>query len=42
MKKNEYWERTFDDSIQILRILPRLASLIYREKYGKTESPMNN
>ena len=35
MKKSDYWKATFDDSLKILKILPKIAGLIYTTKYHK-------
>jgi citrate synthase len=33
--KSEYWNVAFDDTINCLKVLPRIAALIYTEKYDK-------
>ncbi len=33
MNKKDYWEATFDDSMDLIARLPRVASYIYRRKY---------
>ena len=33
MSKKEYWEATFDDSMDLIARLPRIAAYIYRRKY---------
>jgi citrate synthase len=33
MNKKDYWEATFDDSIDLIARLPRVAAYIYRRKY---------
>jgi citrate synthase len=33
MNKKEYWDATFDDSIDLIARLPRVAAYIYRRKY---------
>lgn len=33
MSKKEYWEATFDDSMDLIARLPRVAAYIYRRKY---------
>lgn len=35
MKKSDYWKATFEDSLKILKILPKIAGLIYTTKYNK-------
>ena len=35
VKKADYWDPIFDDSLDLLAKLPTLAALIYTEKYGK-------
>jgi len=41
MNKKEYWEAAFDDSMDLLARLPRIAAYIYRRKYkeGKHIQP---
>jgi citrate synthase len=36
VKKGDYWDPIYEDSIDLIAKLPRLAALIYTEKYGKT------
>ena len=33
MNKKDYWEATFDDSMDLISRLPRVAAYIYRRKY---------
>ena len=33
MNKKDYWEATFDDSLDLISRLPRIAAYIYRRKY---------
>ncbi|MEY4886107.1 MAG: hypothetical protein RL151_1416, partial [Bacteroidota bacterium] len=33
MSKKDYWEATFDDSLDLIARLPRIAAYIYRRKY---------
>ena len=33
MNKKDYWDATFDDSIDLIARLPRIAAYIYRRKY---------
>lgn len=33
MSKKDYWEATFDDTLELIARLPRVASYIYRRKY---------
>ena len=40
--KKDYWEPTFDDSITILKFLPRLAGLIYTTKFNKQPNELIN
>jgi citrate synthase len=35
MKKDEYWEATLEDSLNIIAKLPAIAAFVYRLKYGK-------
>lgn len=35
LKKSDFWIHTYDDAIDILRLLPKIAALIYTEKYDK-------
>lgn len=37
MNKKDYWEWTFDDSMDLIARLPRIAAYIYRRKYKKNE-----
>lgn len=36
LKKGDFWGATYDDSIQLIKMLPELAALIYTEKYNKS------
>lgn len=36
MTKPEYWEVAYEDTINVLKVLPKIAALIYTEKYNKT------
>ena len=36
LKKTEYWDATYDDGFYLLQMLPRVAGLIYTEKFGRT------
>ena len=40
VKKPDYWDPIFEDSMDLLAKLPTLAALIYTEKYGTTPSPV--
>ena len=33
MNKKDYWDATFDDSMDLIARLPRVAAYIYRRKY---------
>ena len=33
MNKKDYWEAVFDDSMDLIARLPRVAAYIYRRKY---------
>ena len=35
MNKKDYWEATFDDSMDLIARLPRIAAYIYRRKYKR-------
>jgi citrate synthase len=37
MAKKDYWEWTFDDSMDLIARLPRIAAYIYRRKYKNNE-----
>lgn len=37
MSKKEYWEWTFDDSMDLIARLPRVAAYIYRRKYKNND-----
>lgn len=37
MKKNEYWEYTLEDSLDIIAKLPAIAAFIYRKRFNKGE-----
>src|SRR5215212_260492 len=37
MNKKEYWDAVFDDSMDLIARLPRVAAYIYRRKYKKNE-----
>ncbi len=37
MSKKDYWEWTFDDSMDLIARLPRIAAYIYRRKYKNNE-----
>src|SRR6187397_1573337 len=37
MNKKDYWEAVFDDSMDLLARLPRIAAYIYRRKYKEGE-----
>jgi citrate synthase len=37
MNKKDYWEAVFDDSMDLIARLPRIAAYIYRRKYKKGE-----
>jgi len=37
MSKKDYWEATFDDAMDLIARLPRVAAYIYRRKYKKGE-----
>lgn len=33
MKKKDYWEYAYEDSMNLIARLPRIAAYIYRKKY---------
>jgi citrate synthase len=35
MKKDKYWEATYDDAINIIAKLPAIGAYVYRKRYGK-------
>jgi citrate synthase len=37
MNKKDYWEATFDDTMDLIARLPRIAAYIYRRKYKNSE-----
>ncbi len=37
MNKKDYWEATFDDTMDLIARLPRIAAYIYRRKYKQGE-----
>jgi citrate synthase len=37
MNKKDYWDATFDDAMDLIARLPRIAAYIYRRKYRKGE-----
>ncbi len=37
MNKKDYWEATFDDSMDLIARLPRIAAYVYRRKYKNSE-----
>ena len=37
MNKKDYWEATFDDAMDLVARLPRVAAYIYRRKYKSSE-----
>jgi citrate synthase len=37
MNKKDYWEATFDDTMDLIARLPRIAAYIYRRKYKNNE-----
>lgn len=37
MNKKDYWAATFDDAMDLIARLPRIAAYIYRRKYRKNE-----
>ena len=37
MSKKDYWDATFDDAMDLIARLPRVAAYIYRRKYKKGE-----
>ena len=37
MNKKDYWEAVFDDSMDLIARLPRIAAYIYRRKYKNGE-----
>jgi len=37
MSKKDYWDATFDDSLDLIARLPRIAAYIYRRKYRNGE-----
>ena len=38
MNKKDYWEAIFDDSMDLIARLPRVAAYIYRRKYKNRRS----
>lgn len=41
LKKDKFWIPTYNDSLNILRLLPEIAGLIYRTKFGKSAVPVD-
>ncbi|KYP13231.1 citrate (Si)-synthase, eukaryotic [Flavihumibacter sp. CACIAM 22H1] len=37
MNKKDYWEHTFDDAMDLIARLPRIAAYVYRRKYKQNE-----
>ncbi len=37
MNKKDYWEATFDDSMDLIARLPRIAAYVYRRKYKNND-----
>jgi citrate synthase len=37
MNKKDYWEHTFDDAMDLVSRLPRIAAYVYRRKYKNNE-----
>ncbi|MBL7770565.1 MAG: citrate (Si)-synthase, eukaryotic [Flavipsychrobacter sp.] len=37
MNKKDYWEHTFDDAMDLIARLPRIAAYVYRRKYKNNE-----
>jgi citrate synthase len=37
MNKKDYWSSTFDDSMDLIARLPRIAAYIYRRKYKNNQ-----
>jgi citrate synthase len=37
LAKKDYWEATFDDSMDLIARLPRIAAYVYRRKYKNSE-----
>lgn len=37
LSKKDYWEATFDDSMDLIARLPRIAAYVYRRKYKNNE-----
>jgi len=37
LEKKDYWEATFDDSMDLISRLPRIAAYVYRRKYKNSE-----
>ena len=37
MNKKDYWDATFDDALDLIARLPRIAAYIYRRKYKENE-----
>jgi len=35
MKKDEYWEATLEDALNIIAVLPEIAAGVYRTRFGK-------
>ncbi|OGU61537.1 MAG: hypothetical protein A2X64_02305 [Ignavibacteria bacterium GWF2_33_9] len=42
MKKDEYWEATYDDAIQIIAKLPAIGAYVYRKRFGHGERIIPN
>lgn len=42
MKKSEYWDSYYEDSIKCLSLLPRIAAMIYTEKYNKQQTKLEH
>ncbi|MCG7859176.1 citrate (Si)-synthase, partial [Flavihumibacter sediminis] len=37
MNKKDYWEHTFDDAMDLVARLPRIAAYVYRRKYKNND-----
>jgi citrate synthase len=37
MNKKDYWDAVFDDSMDLIARLPRIAAYVYRRKYKNSD-----
>lgn len=42
LRKEDYWEPIYEDSLNLISWVPQIASYIYRRKYGKGEKSSQN